>query len=212
MKASLSSLSTLSEYWDNVSWFQHKPQLSLDLISSVDTQKSDAIIDVGGGTSSLVDWLLVEGYQDITVLDISKTAIERTKQRLEHKQQTTCVQFEVANITEYDSKNKYFHVWHDRAVFHFLTDPTDRTKYVSVLKNCMYPGGVLVMGTFALGGPQLCSGMNIVQYDAQKMQNELGVDFDFIKECFETHITPWGSEQSFWYGVFRFRSQVRCIE
>src|SRR3989338_3894940 len=132
----------LSEYWDNVykqkednvSWFQHKPQLSLYLIRSANIQKSAAIVDVGGGTSSLVDWLIVEGYQDITVLDISKTAIERTKKRLEDKQQTTGVQFEVGDITEYDSKDKCFQLWHDRAVFHFLTDPAARSKYISFLK------------------------------------------------------------------------------
>lgn len=201
-----------SEFWDgvyenkgeHVSWFQAKPQLSLDLITRSGIQKTDPILDVGSGTSTLVDWLLREGYRDITILDISAAALRLTRDRLEKSKYQADLQFEAADITTFDFKARSFSLWHDRAVFHFLSEPLDRALYVANLRKALQPGGFLVIGTFAIDGVQQCSGMDITHYDSQKMQAELGASFQLIEEHTEIHLTPWHSEQPFWYGLFRF--------
>ncbi|MBM4054396.1 MAG: class I SAM-dependent methyltransferase [Planctomycetes bacterium] len=182
-----------------VSWYQKEPLLSLQLIHNTGIGKDAFIIDIGGGTSVLVDCLRDKGFSQITALDISANALAFTKNRLGGKAQK--IQWIEADITEFIAPH-LFDLWHDRAVFHFLTDPSDRKKYVGVLQNSLKRGGHLIVAAFAIGGSKKCSGLDIEQYDAQKLQNELGSEFLLMEETGEIHITPSGKEQKF--GFFRF--------
>jgi 2-polyprenyl-3-methyl-5-hydroxy-6-metoxy-1,4-benzoquinol methylase len=158
------------------------------------------VIDVGGGQSFLVDRLLETGFPHVAVLDISQTAINATKARLGDR--ASQVEWIVADITQRDSLGE-FDVWHDRAVFHFITDPEDRTHYVELLKRSLPIGGHFVVGTFARGGPDKCSGLPICQYDAATMQAELGPSFEPV-ECSEyLHTTPTGKPQQFFFGTYK---------
>src|SRR3989338_2380056 len=203
--------SLTQEFWDHVyhnrrdtvSWFQIKPQISLELISVAEIEKSDAIIDVGGGASTLVDRLIQGGYTDITVLDLSAQALKYTQTRVSEEDKKK-ISFLVADITKFDPRGKTYQLWHDRAVFHFLSDPADRIAYVHNLVRSLSPGGYLLIGTFAIGGVEQCSGMDIVQYNLEKMQSELGPRFSVVEERSEIHITPVGTQQPFWYGLFKF--------
>ena len=203
--------SLTQEFWDHVydnrrdtvSWFQNKPQISLELISVAEIEKSDAIIDVGGGASTLVDWLIQGGYTDITVLDLSAQALKYTQTRVSEEDKKK-ISFLVADITKFGPRGKTYQLWHDRAVFHFLSDPADRIAYVHNLVRSLSPGGYLLIGTFAIGGVEQCSGMDIVQYNLEKMQSELGPRFSVVEERPEIHITPAGTQQPFWYGLFKF--------
>lgn len=195
-------------HWENiysekspleVSWYQKEPTLSLNLIQNCQLEKSRAIIDVGGGASLLVDKLLEQGYSKLAVLDISANALELAKQRLGAKADT--VEWYASDITEFVAPHS-FALWHDRAVFHFLTEAMDRQKYIAALKAALPSGGYVILAAFAIGGPTMCSGLNIVQYDAAKICHELGDDFELIEEGGETHLTPAGKEQLF--GCFRF--------
>ena len=182
-----------------VSWYQKEPKLSLELIRSTNVVSNEAIIDVGGGTSVLVDHLGKEYYTNLTVLDISENAIARAKKRLGDS--ATSIKWIVSDITQFDPPQK-FSLWHDRALFHFLTDQSDREIYVKTLKNAIKPEGHLIIATFAIGGPEKCSGLEIVQYDTEKMIAELGDNFKLIEERKEVHITPANKEQKFIF--FRF--------
>ena len=183
-----------------VSWYQKEPKLSLELIRCTNVASNEAIIDVGGGTSVLVDHLGKGGYTNLTVLDISENAIARAKKRLGDSAKS--IEWIVSDITQFDAIQK-FSLWHDRALFHFLTDPSDREIYVKALKNAIKPEGHLIIATFAIGGPEKCSGLEIVQYDSEKMIAELGDNFQLIEERKEVHITPANKEQKFVF--FRFR-------
>lgn len=196
------------QHWENiysekspleVSWHQQEPTLSLNLIQNCQLKKSSAIIDVGGGASLLVDKLLEQGYGKLAVLDISSKALELAKQRLGEKAET--IEWYASDITEFVAPHS-FSLWHDRAVFHFLTEATDRQKYIAALKAALPSGGYLILAAFAIGGPTLCSGLEIVQYDAAKLSHELGDEFELIEEGGETHLTPAGGEQLF--GCFSF--------
>jgi len=172
-----------------VSWHQKKPTISLALIKKIAQNNTDCIIDVGGGASTLSDFLLEEGFNNITVLDLSSNALAHAKQRLGDK--STFIEWKVEDVTNFVSTNKY-DIWHDRAVFHFLTTKDDREKYKQVLESSIKTGGCVIIAAFSIGGPKKCSGLDIVQYDAVKLKNELGNNFTF----------PAGKEQKFGYYVF----------
>lgn len=183
-----------------VSWYQTEPHISLNLIDSLGLKPMDKIIDVGGGASILVDKMLDKGFRDITVLDISSKALQRSKERL--AQQAKKITWIDADITEIEFPQQYS-LWHDRAVFHFLTDPQDRKKYIGTLEKAVQPGGYVIIATFSLEGPPKCSGLNVERYDSEKLSKELGDCFALITSEEEVHMTPWKSEQRFIYCVFK---------
>ncbi len=198
-------------HWENVyrgksphevSWFQENPALSLRLIEKTRIALDAPIIDVGGGASLLVDRLCEEGYTDIGVLDVSASALAQSKHRLADK--TCAVSWYEADVADFKPP-KQFALWHDRAVFHFLTSEADRDSYVAVLKKALEAGGHLTIMAFAIDGPVKCSGLDIVQYDAEKMKSTLGPGFELVETGHEMHITPAGNQQKFAY--FRF---TRC--
>ena len=176
------------------SWYQKAPKLSLELIRCSQVASNEAVIDVGGGASVLVDHLSKECFKNLAVLDISANALASTKNRLGDSANN--IECFVADITQFYTTNK-FSLWHDRAVFHFLTDHTDRKSYVKALKNSLRPEGHLIIATFAIGGPEKCSGLDIVQYDSEKMIAVLGEDFELVEERKEVHITLAKKEQKF---------------
>jgi 2-polyprenyl-3-methyl-5-hydroxy-6-metoxy-1,4-benzoquinol methylase len=182
-----------------VSWFQKEPVLSLQLIHNTGLSTEATIIDIGGGASVLVDHLVEQGFRHLTVLDISGTALNHTKQRLGPAAEQ--IEWFESDVTSFQAPHQY-DIWHDRAVFHFLTDASDRKQYVKTLKQSLKPGGNLILAAFAIGGPTKCSGLDIVQYDAEKLIAELGSGFTLVEETSETHITPSKQEQQFAY--FRF--------
>ena len=183
----------------DVSWYQESPDLSLELIRRSGVRNDEAIVDVGGGASVLVDVLCEEGFRNLSVLDISGIALAGAQQRLGGLAET--IEWFEADITEFDPPHA-FTLWHDRAVFHFLTDESDRRKYVNVLKRALRPGGHLIIAAFAIGGPEQCSGLQVVQYDSSRLKAELGEEFELVEERDEVHITPANKEQRFTY--FRF--------
>ena len=196
-------------HWENVyqtksstdvSWYESDPKQSLDLILDAAGEKRGRVIDVGGGQSFLVDRLLDSGFKQVAVLDISSAAIEATKARLGER--ASQVEWMVADITQAESLGE-FDIWHDRAVFHFITDPDDRNHYVELLKRSLPIGSHFVVGTFAKGGPEKCSGLLICQYDAATMQAELGSSFEAVKCSEYQHTTPSGKPQDFFFGEFR---------
>lgn len=177
-----------------VSWHQAEPVLSLRLIKDAGIESDAAIIDVGGGASNLVDRLCKAGYRDLSVLDISAKALEHVRLRLND---APCeVQLFEEDITRFKPPRQ-FELWHDRAVFHFLTSQEDRDCYVEVLKKALKPGSHLVIMAFATGGPLKCSGLDIVQYDTDKLMAALGEDFELVEEGAEVHTTPAGGKQKF---------------
>lgn len=182
---------------DQVSWFQRDPRRSLELIEASGTSKDAPIIDVGAGASVLVDQLLLNGYTDLSVLDISKNAVDISKRRLGNH--ATDVAWLVDDVTEFQP-GRSFALWHDRAVFHFLTDPSQQAAYRSTLMRALASGGQAIIGTFAVDGPLRCSGLEIAQYDAARMQAVMGADFTLLQESRESHTTPAGSIQNFaWF-------------
>ena len=195
-------------HWDSVyttraetevSWYQGDPQLSMDLIRSISLNE-DRVIDVGGGASVLVDKLLDAGYKSVTVLDISAAGLECTKARLGPAADT--VNWIVADITTLDELGIY-DVWHDRAVFHFLTDAADREKYVTLARNSLRPGGHVVIGTFGPNGPTRCSGLDVCRYDADTLSGEFAPGFELIRSTVDLHITPGGKTQEFVFCVLQ---------
>lgn len=182
-----------------LSWYQSNPTLSLKLIRHAGLNVDEPIIDIGGGASLLVDELLTAGYSRVAVLDVAASALARTRQRLGGR--AAAVEWFAADVTTFIAPH-LFSLWHDRAVFHFLTDAIDRRRYLKTLKRTLTPNGQLVMATFAIGGPTRCSGLDIVQYDADKLTAELGADFTLAEQAMETHQTPIGKTQRFAY--FRF--------
>ncbi len=196
-------------HWENVyrtkcstevSWYEPDPKQSLDLILEAAGEKRGRVIDVGGGQSFLVDRLVDSGFSQVAVLDISSVAIEATQARLGER--ASQVDWMIADITQADSLGE-FDIWHDRAVFHFITDPEDRAHYVELLKRSLSIGGHFIVGTFAKGGPEKCSGLPICQYDAATMHLELGPAFKVVKCSEKLHITPTGRPQQFFFGVYK---------
>ncbi len=182
---------------DQVSWYQPQPQRSLDLIRRVCPPPDGAIIDVGGGTSSLVDHLLDAGYSDLTVLDLSGTALEKTRARLGSR--AAAVQWVEADVLEADMRVARYSVWHDRAVFHFLTAPDTRERYVRQVRRAVRPGGHVLVATFAADGPTRCSGLDVHRYSREDLHGEFGAGFDLVTSEREEHITPAGVTQAFVY-------------
>jgi cyclopropane fatty-acyl-phospholipid synthase-like methyltransferase len=198
------------EHWDNVyatkqpqevSWTQEKPQTSLDFIHSFKVDKKASIIDIGGGDSKLVDYLIEEGFEDISVLDISEKALEKAKQRLGEK--AAKVNWIVSDITEFTPKKKY-DVWHDRATFHFLTTATQVQKYMDIARNAVK--NYITIGTFSKNGPKKCSGLDIKQYTENELQAELVKGFEKIKCINEDHVTPFNTVQNFLFCSFKRQS------
>ena len=186
---------------DQLSWYQDTPRISLDLIEQTGIARDGAIIDVGGGASVLVDHLLALGYTDLTVLDISDRALQVARHRLGDKADQVC--WIESDITAFAPQHQYA-LWHDRAAFHFLTEPADRAKYVAILKSSLATDGFLVIGAFAADGPVRCSGLDVVRYDQQGISEELGACFRLLGETADPHKTPWGVEQKFAFFSFRY--------
>lgn len=180
-----------------VSWYQVHPEKSLELIARTGAKKTAQIIDVGGGASTLVDDLLVRGFQNVTVLDVASAALERAKARLGER--ASRVTWVVADVTQVSLAHHYYDVWHDRAVFHFLTDAEDRRRYVKAVYESLKPGGHIIVATFAPDGPQKCSGLNIVRYSPDELHDEFGESFQLVESAAEAHPTPFGTEQRFIY-------------
>ena len=188
---------------NQVSWYQAQPDMSLHFIHRTGVDKLSHILDVGGGASTLVDHLLAEGFQHISVLDISRTALHEAQERL--GPQAENVTWIEADITQAALPPTSFDVWHDRAVFHFLTDAESRRRYTDVLRHALRRDGHLIMATFALDGPTRCSNLDVVRYSSKALLGELGADFELVHCARETHITPSGREQKFIYCWFRRR-------
>jgi 2-polyprenyl-3-methyl-5-hydroxy-6-metoxy-1,4-benzoquinol methylase len=182
---------------DAVSWFRPHLETSLALIERAVPVRSASIIDVGGGESTLVDDLLVRGYQNVTVLDISKTAIDLTKSRLGSAAEQ--VRWLVANITEIELEPRAYDLWHDRAVFHFLTAGEQRIAYVRQVARSVKPGGHIVVSTFGSEGPTKCSGLEVMRYDTESLHGEFGACFRLVESRKELHQTPFGTAQQFLY-------------
>jgi SAM-dependent methyltransferase len=180
--------------FDAVSWYAPHLGESLRLIEHLCPDKTAAIVDIGGGESTLVDDLLQRHYLDVSVLDISATAIDFTKQRLGAKAQQ--VNWHVGDITKYNFGSKRFALWHDRAVFHFLTDPAARHRYVELVRRAVKPGGYVLMATF---GPLQCSGRDVVRYDAQNLHHEFGERFSLQGNGLAIPHTPTETNQQFLY-------------
>lgn len=198
---------TTKEHWetvyetknpDQVSWTQEVPKTSLDFIRSFGLPKSAKIIDIGGGDSKLVDYLLSEGYENITVLDISAKALERAKQRLGDKAKH--VNWIVSDITEFAPTTRY-DIWHDRATFHFLTTREQIAKYLNIAKR--HVNGYMTIGTFSTNGPTKCSGLEIKQYDEQALTAELATGFEKLTCMTEDHTTPFNTTQNFLFCSFK---------
>src|SRR3954454_13006981 len=189
--------STMAE--TDVSWYQDEPRLSLELIETVAPSEGGRIIDVGGGASVLVDRLLDLPFGEIAVLDISETALGKARDRLRERAER--VRWVVADVTEAPELGT-FDVWHDRADFHFLTDPDDRRSYVELARRTVPEGGHLVIATFADDGPKRCSDLDVCRYNARSLASELGEGFSLVRGARETHTTPWDSSQPFFYGVY----------
>ena len=198
-----------SAHWENVyktkgerevSWFQQHPAPSLELIALTGVSARAAIIDIGGGASRLVDALVERQTGQITILDLSKMALDAAKARLGNK--AANVRWEVADVTKWDPAQAY-ELWHDRAAFHFLTSPADQSAYFDRLKKALASGGYVIIGTFALDGPERCSGLPIVRHDAASLSEILGTDFKLIDARRHDHATPWGALQRFQFSTFR---------
>jgi len=182
-----------------VSWFEEVPHLSLQLIAA-NAAKSSAIIDIGGGASRLPDALLAQGYGDVTVLDISAEALAKARERIEAEGGRA--EWIVSDITRWRPERSY-DLWHDRAAFHFLTDPADQAAYAGVLAAALRPGGKAIIATFAPDGPEKCSGLPVVRHDGQSIGAILGPAFALEQELRHDHHTPWDSVQRFQFSVFR---------
>jgi len=202
-------LSGRQAHWENVyatkdehavSWFQEKPDISLDLIRATGVIATASIIDIGGGASRLVDTLLDEGFKAVTVLDLSAKALAKSKVRLGESGEH--VQWIVADITTWEPSQTY-DVWHDRAALHFLTDPKDRAAYAERVSRAVRPGGHVIIGTFAPDGPERCSGLPIVRHDAASLGKILGPSFELVESRRHDHQTPTGFTQRFQFSRFQ---------
>jgi trans-aconitate methyltransferase len=200
----------LKQHWENVyetkqshevSWTQDVPQTSLDFIHSFDLPKNAKIIDVGGGDSKLVDYLLQEGFTDITVLDIAGASLDRAKKRLGDK--AASVKWIVSDIKEFKPLEKY-DVWHDRAAFHFLTEKQEVMEYLQLVRNAV--NGYMIVGTFSPEGPTKCSGLSIKQYSDEELTAMFMDGFEKIKCVNVDHVTPFKTAQHFTFCSFKYKA------
>lgn len=187
---------------DAVSWYRTHLETSLALIERAAEAHSVSIIDVGGGESTLVDDLLLRGYKNITVLDISQAAIDLTKRRLGSAAEQ--VHWLVGDITKIELEPLAYDFWHDRAVFHFLTTREQRIAYIKQVARSVKPGGHIIVSTFGPEGPTKCSGLEVMRYDADSLHSEFGPRFRLIESSEEMHHTPFGISQQFLYCYCRF--------
>jgi hypothetical protein len=178
---------------EGVSWFQTEPTVSLELIEALEVAADTASLDVGGGASVLVDRLVDSGFSDLTVLDLSSVALDASSQRLGPTAPVTWLQADILGWRP----TQRFGLWHDRAVFHFLTAEDDRAAYLEALYSGLEPGGVIVMATFAEDGPEYCSGLPVSRYSIDELASTLGSGFELLKSLREVHTTPTGATQSF---------------
>jgi SAM-dependent methyltransferase len=181
------------------SWFEDRPQVSLDLIAETGAGKDAAIVDVGAGSSRLVDCLLDQGFRRITVLDLSETALAKARARLPPD---APVEWVVANVLHWQPSGR-FDVWHDRAAFHFLTEASDQDAYLRVMDRALVPGGHAIIGTFAPNGPSSCSGLPVARYDVALLSERLGSGYRLVRSLSHEHRTPWDSVQRFHFALFR---------
>jgi trans-aconitate methyltransferase len=193
------------DHWENVfqkraddqlSWYEPRPEHSLDLVHAAISQGARSLVDIGGGTSSLVDALLEEGLDRIGVLDVSDTALARTRDRLSAR--ATEVEWFSADVTEVDQIGT-FDIWHDRAVFHFLISKDDRRRYRELVERTVPEGGYVIVATFGPHGPERCSGLGVRRYDERKLLEEMGAGFASVRSLVVDHPTPAGGRQQFMY-------------
>ncbi|MCG7530842.1 class I SAM-dependent methyltransferase [Psychrobium sp. MM17-31] len=203
-------MNTRQAHWQQVystkdtqqlSWFQQSAAQSLAYIMQSELDKSEAIIDIGGGASVLVDELLALDYSNVSVLDISSQALEVAKSRL--AKQAERVDWLAIDLLNAEFNTGQFSIWHDRAVFHFLTSENDKASYRQQLNNALKVGGYAIIATFDIGGPTKCSGIDIVQYSWQTLADFVGDSFELVAHCNESHITPFDITQQFTYCLFR---------
>ena len=201
--------SNLGEHWQavyeakaptDVSWYEPVPEHSLELIRTSGLPSNAALLDVGGGASTLVDHLLAAGFGDITVLDLAPAALEESKARLGSASDK--LEWIAADVTDWQPPRQY-DLWHDRAVFHFLVDAELRDRYLEVLKAALAPGGFVVMATFGPEGPTHCSGLDVQRYSTEELSDVLGPSFRLMESDIEEHVTPSGCRQQFLYGLWR---------
>jgi SAM-dependent methyltransferase len=199
------------EHWEGVysskpserlGWFKPRLQTSLEWITTLGPDPDTPIIDVGGGASTLIDDLLDIGYSSITVLDIAEPALDLLKTRLGEKD--SVVDWLCGDITNIDLPENAFELWHDRAVFHFLTEAEDRERYRGNLCRALRPGGHMIIGTFAPEAPPKCSGLPVQRYDVDLLRDTLGEEFELQRHQKEMHVTPGGVEQMYLYCAFRY--------
>jgi SAM-dependent methyltransferase len=196
-------------HWENVyttkgekevSWFDDSATISLDPIRSTEVKTGASIIDIGGGASRLVDALLTEGFDAVTVLDLSKKALATARTRLGPLGEK--VRWVVADATTWEPSERY-DVWHDRAAFHFLTEPKDRAAYAERVSRSVRSDGHVIIGTFALDGPERCSGLRVIRHDAASLSEIFGGEFTLMESRPHGHQTPWGETQRFRFSRFR---------
>lgn len=188
---------------DEVSWYQREPRVSLDLIRRVAPDRAARILDVGAGASRLVSRLLSEGYSDVTLLELSARAIEKSQEQTEGS--AASVTWLEGDVLTHPLPEAAFDVWHDRAVFHFLTSPADRARYIAQVLHALRPGGHLIVATFDEHGPTKCSGLPVARYAPEALQAEFGPQFEPVEVTREAHTTPSGATQSFMYCVCRLQ-------
>ena len=196
---------SIREHWEaigkkrpeDVSWYRPHLDRSLQFIGLAGLPPDAAIIDVGGGVSTLVDDLVARGFTDVSVLDVSESAIGQASERLGARARD--VTWIVGDVLEAQLALHGFDFWHDRAVFHFLLDAAARERYVSAVRHALKPGGHIVVATFGPGGPDRCSGLPVVRYTSEGIHEQFGKPFTVVGRDQETHRTPWGSEQEFVY-------------
>jgi len=195
-------------YWESVysskgeaevSWFQEAPQPSMDLFKLVGAQPSDAVIDIGGGASRLVDHLIAAGHKDVSVLDLSSAALSQAQARL--GEASSIVEWIVADASTWLPSRSY-DIWHDRAAFHFLTEPKQQSRYMDRVRSALRPGGHVVIGAFAPDGPERCSGLPVDRHNAKSLGERLGKSFALLDTREYEHRTPWDSKQKFQFSTF----------
>ena len=199
-----------SKFWNNVyetkaedavSWYQETPKHSLETILSLKLPTDAEIIDIGGGQSKLSEFLHEKAYRNLTVLDISETALSKLKEELNKKHPTNQITTISSNIVEAHF-SKQFNVWHDRAVFHFLTNADDQIKYVDILTNALKPNGYFLIYTFSKTGPKKCSGLDICQYEKEDLVTKFS-SLKLVKSEEVEHLTPFGTIQNFTFCLFK---------
>lgn len=196
----------LKHHWESVydtksseqmSWYEPHLATSLDWILEADSSKSSSIIDVGGGTSTLADDLYTQGFRSLTVLDISPTAIAQSQERVGMTAKN--IRWMIGDVTRYPLPDTTFDIWHDRAVFHFLTEQNDKNAYLKQVLSALKPSGQVIIATFSINGPRNCSGLPVCRYDVSSIQKQFGPAFRLVKSATVAHQTPTGAGQEFFY-------------